>query len=185
MIGSITAKSLEGKKVAILVAHGFEESELESPKQALEGAGAEVHIISPERGTVRSWYKGNWDEKWPVDVRVAEADPGDYDALVLPGGVMNPDKLRQIPEAVAFVGAFFEADKLVAAICHGQVLLVETGVVGGRRLTSYKAIRTDLENAGAEWVDEEVVVDGKLVTSRHPGDLDAFNRELIRAVEKG
>ncbi|UCE27205.1 MAG: type 1 glutamine amidotransferase [Candidatus Coatesbacteria bacterium] len=179
------AKSLEGKRVAVLVAHGFEKSELASPKQALEDAGAEVHIISPERGTVRSWYKGDWDEKWPVDVRVADANPGDYDALVLPGGVMNPDKLRQMPEAVEFVRVFFEADKPVAAICHGQVSLVEAGVASGRRMTSYKAIHTDLENAGAEWVDEEVVVDGKLVTSRHPGDLEAFNRELIKAVYNG
>ncbi len=178
-------KPLTGKKIAILVAHGFEKSELASPKQALEGAGAEVYIVSPERGTVRSWYKGNWDEKWPVDVRVADAGADDYDVLVLPGGVMNPDKLRQIPEAVNFVRAFFWADKPVAAICHGQVTLVEAGAAKGRKMTSYKAIRTDLENAGAEWVDEEVVVDGKLVTSRHPGDLKAFNRELINAVEKG
>jgi protease I len=173
------AGNLEGKTVAILVAHGFEKSELASPMKALEDTGAKVDIISPERGTVRSWYKGDWDEEWPVDVRVAEADPGDYDALVLPGGVMNPDKLRQIPEAVAFVRAFFEADKPVAAICHGQVSLVEAGVAPGRRLTSYKAIRTDLENAGAEWVDEPVVVDGKLITSRHPGDLKAFNAKII------
>jgi protease I len=179
------AEKLEGKTVAILVAHGFEKSELASPKQALGDAGAEVRIISPERGTVRSWYKGNWDEKWPVDVRVAEAEPDDYDALVLPGGVMNPDKLRQIPEAIRFVRAFFEADKPVAAICHGQVSLAEAGVASGRKMTSYKAIRTDLENAGAIWVDGEVVVDGKLVTSRHPGDLEAFNRELIKAIEKG
>lgn len=178
------AKSTEGKTVAILVAHGFEKSELESPKRALEDAGAEVHVISPERGTVRSWYKGDWNEKWPVDVRLADANPGDYDALVLPGGVMNPDKLRQIPEAVGFVRAFFETDKPVAAICHGQVTLVEAGVAKGRKMTSYKAIRTDLENAGALWVNEQVVVDGKLITSRHPGDLDAFNRELIKAVEK-
>jgi protease I len=136
------AENLEGKRVAILVAHGFEKSELASPKRALEVAGAEVHIISPERGTVRSWYKGDWDEKWPVDVRVADANPGDYDALVLPGGVMNPDKLRQIPEAIRFVRAFFEADKPVAAICHGQVLLVEAAVTRGRKMTSYKAIRT-------------------------------------------
>ena len=176
-------KPLIGKKVAILVAHGFEKSELASPKRALEEAGADAYIISPERGTVRSWYKGNWDERWPVDVRVADADAGDYDALVLPGGVMNPDMLRQIPEAVGFVRAFFEADKPVAAICHGQVSLVEAGVAKGRKMTSYKAIRTDLENAGAEWVDEEVVVDGKLVTSRHPGDLGAFNRELIKLIE--
>jgi protease I len=179
------AGSLEGKTVAILVAHGFEKSELASPKQALEDAGAKVHIISPERGTVRSWYKGDWDEKWPVDVRVAEADPDDYDALVLPGGVMNPDKLRQIPEAVEFVRTFFETDKPVAAICHGQVTLVEAGVVSGRRMTSYKAIRTDLENAGAEWVDKQVVMDGKLITSRHPGDLEAFNSKLIEAIERG
>jgi protease I len=177
--------SLEGKTVAILVAHGFEKSELASPKRTLEDAGAEVHIISPERGTVRSWYKGNWDEKWPVDVRVTDADPGDYDALVLPGGVMNPDKLRQIPEAVEFVRAFFEADKPVAAICHGQVTLVEAGVVKGRKMTSYKAVRTDLENAGAEWMDEPVVVDGKLITSRHPGDLEAFNSKLMEAIERG
>lgn len=179
------AKSLQGKTVAILVAHGFEKSELGSPMEALEHAGAEVRIISPERGTVRSWYKGDWDEKWPVDVRVAEADPGDYDALVLPGGVMNPDKLRQIPEAVKFVRAFFEADKPVAAICHGQVMLVEAGVVRGRKMTSYKAIRTDLENAGAEWVDEPVVVYGKLITSRHPGDLEVFNGKLVEAIGVG
>jgi len=178
------SKPLDGKKIAVLVAHGFEKSELASPKEALEGAGAEVHVISPERGTVRSWYKGDWGERWPVDMRLADADPGAYDALVLPGGVMNPDKLRIIPEAVAFVRAFFEAGKPVAAICHGQVLLVEAGVVKGRTMTSYKAIKTDLENAGALWVDREVVVDGKLVTSRHPGDLAAFNYELIKVLEK-
>ena len=178
-------QSLTGKKVAILATDGFEQSELLDPRQALEEAGATPMIISPNEGEIRGWNEDDWGESVEVDQALADADPGDYDALVLPGGVQNPDTLRTIPEAVEFVKAFFEAGKPVAAICHGPQLLIEANVVKGRRLTSFPSLKTDLKNAGADWVDEEVVVDQGLVTSRRPNDLPAFNAKLVEEIGEG
>src|SRR3954470_16499557 len=176
---------LEGKKVAILVTDGFEQVELTSPKEALEKAGAETEIVSSAGSTVKGWDETDWGKKFPVDVPLKKANPQDYDALLLPGGVMNPDKLRMDEKAVEFVKAFFDANKPVAAICHGPWTLIEAGVVKGRLLTSYPSIQTDLRNAGAEWVDEEVVVDNGLVTSRRPDDTPAFNRKMIEEFAEG
>ena len=178
-------KQLKGKKVAILATDGFEQSELVSPKKALEEAGATTHIVSIKEGSIKGWNEKDWGDEFSVDLQVKNANPEDYHALVLPGGVMNPDKLRADKGAVQFVKSFFEAGKPVAAICHGPWTLVEADVVRGRRLTSYESIQTDLKNAGADWVDEEVVVDQGLVTSRKPDDLDAFNAKLIEEVGEG
>ena len=172
-------QKLSGKKVAILVADGFEQVELTEPKKALERAGAVAHIVSPNKDRVKGWNHTEWGDAFPVDVVLDRADPEDYDALLLPGGVMNPDKLRRNERALRFVRAFFNSDKQVAAICHGPWTLIDAGVVKGRRLTSYESIQTDLKNAGAEWVNEEVVVDRGLVTSRKPDDIPAFNRKMI------
>jgi protease I len=177
--------SLSNRKVAILTEEGFEQVELTSPKQALEAAGATVHVISPKSGTIKAWDKTNWGITINVDKQLSDVSPDDYDALVLPGGVLNPDKLRQNKEAVAFTSAFLDEGKPVAAICHGPQLLIETGLIRGRRLTSYPSLQTDLKNAGADWVDEEVVTDNGLVTSRRPGDLDAFNRKIIEEIGEG
>jgi len=176
---------LDGKKVAILVSNGFEETELKSPKEALEDAGAETEIVSPVEKRVRSWAETDWGSKFKVDVPLSEADPADYDALLLPGGVMNPDKLRLEPKALEFIREFFDAGKPVAAICHGPWTLIDAGVAKGRRMTSYPSIKMDLKNAGADWVDEEVVVDNGLVTSRKPDDLPAFNRKMIEEFAEG
>ena len=178
-------KDLSSKKVAILATDGFEESELKSPKEALQNAGAQVHIISPKSGEIKSWAEGNWGKKYSVDKQLNEVSADDYNALVLPGGVINPDKLRDNSSAVSFVRDFFKAQKPVAAICHGPQILAEADVVNDRKLTSYSSIKTDLKNAGANWVDEEVVVDQGLVTSRCPDDLPAFNRKLIEEVAEG
>lgn len=175
-------KQLDGKRVAILATHGFEESELKSPKEALEQAGAEVHVVSPESGSIKGWKDGDWSGEVKVDRTLRDAKADDYDALVLPGGVMNPDLLRQHQGAVDFVADFFNARKPVGAICHGPWMLVEADVLEGRRVTSYASIETDLRNAGANWVDQEVVVDDGLVTSRTPADLPAFNRRLLQEV---
>jgi len=177
--------SLSNRKVAILTEEGFEQVELTSPKAALEAAGATVHVISPKSGTIKAWDKTNWGIEINVDKQLSEVSPDDYDALVLPGGVLNPDKLRQNKDAVAFTSAFLDEGKPVAAICHGPQLLIETGLISGRRLTSYPSLQTDLKNAGANWVDEEVVVDHGLVTSRRPADLDAFNRKVIEEIGEG
>ncbi|MCJ8210321.1 type 1 glutamine amidotransferase [Mucilaginibacter sp. RS28] len=176
---------LEGKKVAILTEEGFEQVELTSPKQALEEAGATVHIISPQSGKIKAWDKDKWGIEVEVDRELTGTNPEDYDALVLPGGVLNPDKLRQNKEAVDFVAAFLEEGKPLAAICHGPQMLIETGMISGRRLTSYPSLQTDLKNAGAEWVDEEVVTDNGLVTSRTPADLEAFNKKAIEEIAEG
>lgn len=176
---------LTGRKVAILATDGFEESELASPKAALEEAGAEVHIVSKATGTIQSWKDGNWSDRYVVDRTLHEASESEYDGLVIPGGLMNPDVLRRSELAVDFVRAFFQAGKPVAAICHGPWLLIEAGVVHERRVTSYPSIRTDLKNAGARWVDDEVVVDQGLVTSRSPADLPAFNAKLIEEIAEG
>jgi protease I len=178
-------KKLKDRKVAILVADGFEQVELTDPKKALEQAGAVTHIVSPNKGQVKGWNYTEWGDKFSVDVVLDKADPEDYDALLLPGGVMNPDKLRRNEHALQFVRAFFNSDKPVAAICHGPWTLIDAGVVKGRRLTSYESIQTDLKNAGAEWVDEEAVVDRGLVTSRKPDDIPVFNRKMIEVFAEG
>jgi protease I len=177
--------NLNNRKVAILTEEGFEQVELTSPKEALLAAGATVHIISPQSGKVKAWDHDHWGIEVDVDVVLTDANPDDYDALVLPGGVLNPDKLRQNKDAVAFVSAFLDEGKPLAAICHGPQMLIETGMIKGRRLTSYPSLQTDLINAGAEWVDEEVVTDKGLVTSRTPADLGAFNRKTIEEIAEG
>lgn len=179
------ATKLDGKKVAVLVEQGFEEVEMTEPRKALEGAGAGVDLVSPRAGSVRSAVHAEPGRDFPVDVALAEASPDDYDALVLPGGVANPDFLRNNAEAVRFVRAFFEAGKPVAAICHGPWTLIEAGVVRGRRMTSWPSIRTDLRNAGADVVDEAVVVDRGLVTSRKPEDIPQFNAKMIEEFAEG
>lgn len=177
--------TLNGKRVAILVEDGFEQVELTSPKQALEEAGARTQIISPKSGKVKGWNHTKWGEEFPVDVTIEQANANDYDALLLPGGVMNPDKLRTNQKAVQFVRSFFDQQKPVASICHGPWILAEADVLKGRKVTSYNSIKTDLKNAGANWVDQEVVVDQGLVTSRNPDDLPAFNRKMIEEVAEG
>src|ERR1043165_3923633 len=159
-------KKLNGKKVAILVADGFEQAELTGPKEALEAAGAQTQIVSPNEGTVAGWHHFDAGDLFDVDVPLAEADVNDFDALLLPGGVANPDQLRMNPEAVRFVKAFFDAGKPVAAICHGPWTLIEAGAVKGRTMTSWPSLKTDLTNAGAKWVDEQVVTDNGLGTGR-------------------
>lgn len=182
------AGELSGRTIAILATDGFEQIELTSPREALEAAGAAVHVISPKggRGTrIRGWKHDRWGDEVEVDRAVQEARVEEYDGLVLPGGQMNPDNLRTDEGAVRFVRSFFEAHKPVAAICHGPWMLVEADVLRGRKLTSYPSIRTDLRNAGAEWVDARVVVDQGLVTSRRPDDLDAFNEKTIEEFAEG
>jgi protease I len=170
---------LKGVKVAILVTDGFEQVELTEPRKALDKAGAATHIVSPKHGKVRGWKFTEWGDDLPVDLPLERARPQDFDALLLPGGVINPDKLRIEPKAVDFVKAFFLAGKPVAAICHGPWTIIEADGARGRRIASWPSLKTDLRNAGAEWVDEEVVVDDNLVTSRKPDDIPAFNREVI------
>ncbi len=179
------AHDLTDRKIAILVENGFEQVELTDPREALEKAGASTHIVSPQEGKVKGWAKTDWGDEFPVDVQLAEARAADYDGLLLPGGVMNPDKLRRNPKAQEFVRAFFEAGKPVAAICHAPWTLIDAGVVMGRKVTSYHTLQLDLKHAGAEWVDQEVVVDNGLVTSRKPDDLPAFNRKMIEVFAEG
>jgi protease I len=179
------SRKLDDKKVAMLVAHGFEQVELTDPKHALEEAGAEVFVISPEGANVKGWNHTDWGDEVPVDVALSQARPDDYDALVLPGGVMNPDRLRRNEEALEFVRGFYDAGKPIAAICHGPWTLIDADVLAGRKVTSYESIQSDLKNAGAMWVDQEVVVDNGLITSRKPDDLPAFNRELIAEIASG
>lgn len=171
-------KKLDGVRVAILATDGFEQSELEKPRAAFDAEGAETEVVSPVE-TPRGWSGQDWGRTVAADVALSEATADEFDALLLPGGVHNPDALRMIPEAVAFVRAFFDAGKPVAAICHGPWTVLEAGAAKGRRMTSWPSLKTDLRNAGAEWVDEEVVVDGNLVTSRKPDDIPAFNREAV------
>jgi len=177
--------TLENRRVAILTEEGFEQVELTSPKEALKNAGATVDVISPQSGKIKAWDKTNWGIEVDVDKQLEEVSPDDYDALMLPGGVLNPDKLRQNKNAVAFVSAFLDEGKPVAAICHGPQMLIETGMIKGRKLTSYPSLQTDLKNAGANWVDEEVVVDNGLVTSRTPDDLPAFNKKMVEEFAEG
>jgi protease I len=176
---------LDGKKIAILVENGFEEDELTSPKKALEQAGAETAVVSPVKGKVKAWKFKDWGKEIKVDVPLDSAEASHYDALLLPGGVMNPDHLRRNPKALEFVRSFFQDGKPVGAICHGPWTLIDAGVVRGRKLTSYESIQSDLKNAGAVWEDREVVVDNGLVTSRKPDDLPAFNAKLIEEVAEG
>lgn len=177
-------EELKGTKVAILVAEGFEQVELTDPKKVLEKAGAEALIVSPATDQVQGWKHFEKADRFPVDVPLDEASSREFDALLLPGGVANPDQLRAMPKAVRFVKEFFDAGKPVAAICHGPWTLIEAGAVRGRKITSWPSLKTDLANAGANWVDEEVVVDRGLVTSRKPHDIPAFNREMIELFTK-
>ncbi|SDL88336.1 type 1 glutamine amidotransferase domain-containing protein [Chryseobacterium taihuense] len=173
------------KKIAILATHGFEESELKSPKEHIEQQGWTAHIISPESGSIKAWAEKDWGKEYSVDKTLNEVSASDYDALVLPGGVINPDQLRTNEDALSFVKDFFSQHKPVAAICHGPQILINAGAVEGRNLTSVKAISQDLKNAGAQWEDSEVVVDNGLVTSRTPEDLPAFNAKLVEEVKEG
>lgn len=177
--------NLANKKVAILATEGFEYVELTEPKKALEAAGAKTVVISPKDGQIKGWNHTDWGESVPVDLSLNSARESDFDALVLPGGVMNPDHLRQDKNAVALVKSFFDAQKPVAAICHGPWMLVEAGVVRGRKLTSWPSLQTDIRNAGGEWTDQEVVTDNGLVTSRKPDDLPAFNKKIIEEIAEG
>ncbi|HVU18540.1 MAG TPA: type 1 glutamine amidotransferase domain-containing protein [Candidatus Didemnitutus sp.] len=176
---------LSGKRVAILVTDGFEQVELDQPRQALDQAGIKTQVVSPVREKVKGVNHDKPAAGVKVDVPLSSAKPDDYDALLLPGGVMNPDSLRQESKAVDFVRAFFKAGKPVAAICHGPQMLIEADVVRGRRLTSYPSLKTDLRNAGAEWVDEVVVVDNGLVTSRKPDDIPRFNEKMLEEIGEG
>ncbi len=176
---------LNNRRVAIVVADGFEQVELTEPRKALEQAGARTEIVSPNKDKVKGWNFKEWGEEIKVDVPIDQARASDYDALLLPGGVMNPDKLRMNDRVLNFVREFFDAGKPVAAICHGPWTLIDAGVARGRRMTSYPSIRTDLRNAGVDWVDKEVVVDNGLVTSRKPDDIPAFNRKMIEEFKEG
>lgn len=176
---------LSNRKIAILSENGFEQSELTEPKKALEDAGASVEIISPQKDKIKAWDKDNWGIELKVVKHISEAKADDYDGLMIPGGVMNPDSLRRDENCIAFIKAFFEAGKPIASICHGPQLLIETGALKGRNITSYPSIKTDLINAGANWEDSEVVVDQGLVTSRSPKDLPAFNKKMIEEFREG
>jgi protease I len=173
-------QSVKGKKVAILATDGFEQSELVEPRKALDAAGAKTTVVSPKAGSIRGWKEKNWGDEVKVDQTLEQAKADDFDALLLPGGVMNPDQLRMNEKAVDFAAAFFEQSKPVAAICHGPWMVIEAGAAGGRRIAAWPSLKTDLRNAGAQWVDEEVCVDGNLVTSRKPADIPAFNREMLK-----
>ena len=176
---------LNGKRIAILATDGVEQVELTEPRKALDAEGAKTQLVSPAKGQVQAWKHHDKGDKIPVDVALDSANPNDYDALLLPGGVANPDQLRMLPKAVDFVRSFFERDKPVAAICHAPWLLLEAGVVRGKTITSWPSLHTDLTNAGAKWVDREVVEDENLVTSRKPDDIPAFNTKMIELFSDG
>ena len=176
---------LAGYSVAILASDGFEQSELQVPQRRLKDEGAAVEVIAPKAGTIKGWSKKNWGDEVKVDRTLSDASVDDYDALILPGGVINPDHLRMNEDAVDFVRAFYESGKPLAAICHGQWLLVEAGILDGKTATSWPSLRTDMTNAGASWVDREVVVDDGLITSRKPEDLDAFCAKLVEEILEG
>lgn len=179
------AEQLNGQRIAVLAAQGFEQEELVEPVQALKSAGAQVEVVSPDAGKVRAWNHTDWGQEIPVDVRLDDATPDNYDGLLLPGGVMNPDRLRTNPKAVAFVRQMFDDGKPIAVICHGPWTLIEAGVARGLTLTSYPSIKTDLTNAGATWVDREVVVDRGIVSSRKPADLPAFIAKMLEEFAEG
>lgn len=179
------ANKLNNKRVAILATDGVEQVELLEPKKALEAEGAKVEVVSPKDEKIKGWNHTDWGTEIAVDVPLNSADPNNYDALMLPGGAMNPDHLRQNPAAVKFVKAFFESKKPVAAICHAAWMLVEADVVRGRTLTSWPSLQTDVRNAGGKWVDQEVITDQGLVTSRKPDDIPAFNKKLVEEIAEG
>jgi len=179
------ASKLNGKKIAILATDGFEQVELTEPRKALDDAGATTVVISPKSGEIKGWKLKEWGDTVKVDKPLADANPNDNDGLVLPGGVMNPDHLRMEPEAVNFVRQFVATEKTVAAICHGPWILIEADVVRGRKVTSWPSIKTDLKNAGASWMDQEVVTDGQFIFSRKPDDIPAFSKAVIEAVSRG
>ena len=176
---------LDGKRILILATNGFEQSELEVPRDRLKAAGAQVDVVSPERGEIKGWDKKDWGRPVKVDKPLSAARAEDYDAIVLPGGQINPDLLRVNKDALALIKAFFSAGKTVAAVCHAPWLLVETGIAKGKTMTSYHSIRTDVVNAGATWQDKEVVTDNGVITSRNPGDLEAFSAKIIEEVREG
>ena len=177
--------NISGKKIAILATDGFEQSELTEPRKALDQAGATTVLISPKDGQIKGWNHADWGESLRVDKTLDQANPQDYDALLLPGGVMNPDHLRMDPKAVDFVRKFVATGKIVAAICHGPWTLVEAGALKGKTVTSWPSIKTDLMNAGAKWIDQEVATDGQFITSRKPDDIPAFSRAIIEALSRG
>jgi protease I len=176
---------LKGRKVAILATDGFEQAELMEPKRALDEAGATTHVVSIKSGEIKGWKSKDWGDSIRVDRTVDQVRASEYDALVLPGGVINPDHLRTEPKAVEFVKQFVQSGKPVAAICHGPWTLIEAGAVRGRKLTSWPSLKTDLKNAGANWVDEQVVLDGNIITSRKPDDIPAFNKKIIEEIADG
>ncbi|MHC2334575.1 type 1 glutamine amidotransferase domain-containing protein [Bradyrhizobium sp. USDA 4454] len=176
---------LNGKKIAILATHGFEQSELEVPRDRLKKAGATVDVVSVAAGEIKGWDKKDWGRPVKVDKTLDQAAAAEYDAIVLPGGQINPDLLRVEPKALKFIKDIFDAKKIVAAVCHAPWLLIETGIARGRKMTSYNSIKTDVINAGAAWQDAEVVVDQGVVTSRNPGDLEAFSAKIIEEVKEG
>ncbi len=179
------AGKLSGKKVAVLVSNGFEQVEMTEPRRALDEEGAQTVLVSPQADRVKGWQHDHWGDEFPVDLQLDRARASEFDALLLPGGVMNPDHLRLNPKAVEFVRDFFEEHKPVAAICHGPWMLVESGAVKGRTVTSWPSLQTDIRNAGGTWVDREVVTDNGLVTSRKPADIPAFNRKMIEEFAEG
>ncbi|MGJ4963613.1 type 1 glutamine amidotransferase domain-containing protein [Bradyrhizobium sp. HKCCYLRH3061] len=176
---------IKGKKIAILATNGFEQSELEVPRDRLKQAGATVEIVSLAPGEIKGWNEKDWGRPVKVDKTLDQASAANYDAVVLPGGQINPDLLRLEPKALRFIKEIFEAKKIVAAVCHAPWLLIETGIAKGRKMTSYKSIKTDVANAGAQWQDAEVVVDQGVITSRNPGDLEAFSAKIIEEVREG
>ena len=179
------ASNLKGKRIAIVATDGFEQSELMEPRKALDEAGAKTEVISPRDGQIKGWKMKNWGEDVKVDKTLENANPHEYDAVVLPGGVMNPDRLRMDPKAVNFVRQFVATGKPVGAICHGPWTLIEAGAVTGKTMTSWPSVKTDLKNAGANWVDQEVAIDGQFITCRKPDDIPAFSRALIDAIARG
>lgn len=185
MLDTEDAMLLSGKKIAILATHGFEQSELEVPLAKLKAAGAQVDVVSLAPGEIKGWDKKDWGQPVKVDKTLDQVSAADYDALVLPGGQINPDLLRVEPKALAFIKDIYNQKKVLAAVCHAPWLLIETGIIKGKKATSYKSIKTDVMNAGGKWEDSEVVNDLGLITSRNPGDLEAFVTKIIEEVREG